>query len=246
MSNPSDENKSQVTVSFNVQYLKKGSHIVFLPVPEAELRLIGLVAAHWGTFEVQLNSLIASILASIGQVIDGWERLGFKKRKEMLADLIKEQLADLPETERRYRKLLGDAADLYWRRNTVAHGQYRVTFPPAGSEPPSFWAESFYKNRPVRVDINVPTLEKLWHDIAHLTGELQQIVKSHGGTVSGWPQAWPDEQILRVYTETIHPWNPNPDMRPPQPVKPAEEGCNASGPRAPPPQRGNQRDGESS
>ena len=213
----SPENKSAVTASFKIEHLRDGGHIVYLPIPDDVFRLIGAAVAHWGTFEVEMNKLIAALLAAIPKVVPGWERLGFTKRKKLLVDLIKAHLeGTIPEAAKRYRAMLGMAADLYWRRNLVAHGQYRVTFPPAGPNAPTFWAEGVHNGKTVQISIDAPTLEKLWHDIAHLGGELRAIAALHG-SVEGWPWTFPDKEILRVYRESIHPWNPNPDKRPRQP-----------------------------
>ena len=212
----SDENKSAVTAAFNITYLKEGSHIAYLPIPDNLLRLVGLVAAHWGTFEVELNKLIDAIFRALGRDEPGWQRLGFSRRKKLFVDLVKQNLeGTFPVAAANYRKLAGDAADLYWRRNVVVHGFYRVTFPPAGPDSPQFWAEGVHNKKEVRVSIDEPTLQQLWHGIAHLTGGLRATANLHG-TADGWPWTLPDTEILRIYRESIHPWNPNPDKRPPQ------------------------------
>jgi hypothetical protein len=208
-----EENKSTVTASFNIKYLKDGSHIVYLPIPDDLLRLIGLVAAHWGTFEVELNKLIAALLSAISRVEPGWERFGFKRRKTLFAELVKENLAiTFPIAAANYKAIAGNAADLYWRRNLAVHGLYRVTFPGAGPNSPTFWAGGVHNNKSVEIPIDTNTLEKLWHDIAHLGGELRTTANLHG-TASGWPWTLPDKQILQVYLESHHPWNPNPHKR---------------------------------
>ena len=123
-----------------------------------------------------------------------------------------------PEASARYRKLLGAAADLHWRRNLVAHGHYLVTFPPAGTDAPSFWAEGTHKGKPVRLSIDETTLDKLWHDIAHLVGELRATANTHG-TAGGWPEVFSDTDLLRIHRESMHPWNPDPDKRPTNPAQ---------------------------
>jgi hypothetical protein len=204
----SDENKSVVTASFNISYLKEGKDIVFLPIPDGILRLIGLVAAHWGTFEVVLNKLIEASYVAIGGAPDGWQRLGFAKRKKLFVDIVRNDLKNtFPAAASNYIKIAGDAADLHWQRNIVVHGLYRVTFPPAGSESPTFWAEGTHNGNEVKIPIDVPTLEKLWHGIAHLTGGLMSTVRLHG-SVEGWPQTFSDTELLRTHQEAIHPPDP--------------------------------------
>jgi hypothetical protein len=209
-------NKSSVDGSFKISYLKEGDHIAILPIPNDLLRLIGLVVAHWGLFETLLDTLIDGFITAIKKDIPGWRRLGFTKRKELFKTLVDEWFESRPAIAASYRQIIGDAASLFWQRNIVSHGQYRVTFPPAGSEPPVFWAEGVHNGKPVNLSIDEPTLEQLWHGIAHLTGALKHTVTLHG-SLGEWPWTWPDTELLRVYRETIHPWNPNPDKRPPQP-----------------------------
>jgi hypothetical protein len=227
-------NQSKVLTSFNVEHLKDGLHIATLPIPDSELKMIGLVAAHWGTFEVQMDKLIAAFLTALGRTDTDWKTQGFSRRKTLLVELVRDNLeSTFPSASASYRKTMGDAASLYWRRNLVVHGQYRVKFPPAGSESPTFWAEGIYKSRNVRISIDVPTLDKLWHDIAHLTGALMATVRTHG-RADDWPWTLPDTQLLRVYRETSHPWHPKCDMRTPQPQGPEGEGSTPYTPEAHP------------
>jgi len=211
------ENKSRVGGGFNISYLKEGQNVAFLPMPNKILRLIGQVIIYWGLFEVQLDSLIASALTAVKRDEPGWNRQGFAKRKKLFVDLVKSDLEpSFPAAAARYRKIAGDAADLYWRRNIVAHGAYRVTFPPAGDESPYFWAEGVHNGRDVKIDIDEPTLEKLWHDISHLTGGLVATVPLHGSVSGEWPMTFSDTEILRVHRESSPRLNPNPKTRPPQ------------------------------
>jgi|SRR5665213_806424 len=212
------ENKSYAAGGFNISYLKEGENVVLLPMPNNILRLIGQVVIYWGLFEVQLDSLIASALAAVKRDEPGWNRQGFAKRKKLFVDLVKTDLEpNFPAAAAGYRKIAGDAADLYWRRNTVAHGKYRVTFPPAGDESPSFWAEGVHNGRDVKIPIDEPTLEKLWHDISHLTGGLVATVRLHGSVAGDWPLTFSDTEILRIHRESSRPSKSSPNTRLPRP-----------------------------
>ena len=214
----SNENKSFVVSSFNINYLKEGGHVILQPIPGDLLYHIGFVAVHWGTFEIELNNFIRVMLRAMGREVAGWDRLSFVKRKKLFVDLIKETFAeDFPEVAKSYQSIAGSAADLHWRRNLVVHGQYRVTFPPAGADKPNFWAEGKHNGREVCISIDQATLEKLWHDIAHLGGALRATAATHGATTEGWPYSLPNTEILRIHRESIHPGNPNPDKQLPPP-----------------------------
>jgi hypothetical protein len=211
-----NENKSEVSSSFKIEYLYEGGTVVLLSIPDNLLVLIGQVAAQWGAFEVQLDKLMAAIFVSIGTSPEGWERQGFAKRKKLFVHTVRDHLGKTyPLAADNYRKIAGDSADLYWRRNVVVHGNYRINFTPPGSERPIFWAEGVHNGLNVKVDLNEPTLEKLWHGIAHLTGGLIATANLHGSvTASGWPQTFSDTEMLRIYRETSHPWNPIRDKHP--------------------------------
>jgi len=88
----SDENKSSATASFNVLHLREGERIVCLPIPDNVFQLIGKVGAYWGTFEVEMDKLIAAILAAIPRAEQGWDRWSFTKRKQLLVALAKDPL----------------------------------------------------------------------------------------------------------------------------------------------------------
>lgn len=204
-----EENKSALTQTFKREFLKEGLSITMLPIPDDLLRLIGLVVAYWGNFEVRFDKAIEAALkvASAGKQVNDWQRLGFKKRKELFKKLIHEYDQGYPTAVAALEKVCRDAAELHWQRNTVAHGSFHFHFPPAGPESPTIEARGIHNNKAVVISIDEETLGKLWHDIAHLIGALVDAFKLVG-TVEGELPTLPDIELLRLFRATSRPTPP--------------------------------------
>ena len=175
--------------------------MTILPLDDNLARLIGLVVAHWGDFECKLNKLIALLLTATDRDEPNWDRRGFEKRKKLLKELLGQIRFETNDDvgQARLATMLGEAADLQWRRNTVAHGVYRLTVGPMSSA--AAWrAESFHNGKPVTVSLDPDTLEKLWHDIAHLSGGLEATVNLVGASEGGLPSL-PDTHWLDLFRE---------------------------------------------
>lgn len=98
------------------------------PIPDVLCSWIGKLAVTWSLIELQLDQLIGALLkASQTSGQDGWERLNFKKRKKLCRDLSKTFFAGAPSVISTLSSILGDAADLHWRRNLILHGPLSVT-----------------------------------------------------------------------------------------------------------------------
>lgn len=204
----------QASANFKIPYLKEGLHSAFLPVADELFDLIGRVAAHWGAFEHHFDVVIAAVLVVDGREVPGWKRMSFKKRKELLLDLVSYPGAPVAEVEA-FRKVCATAASLHWRRNVIVHGRYAMTVLPYSSSA-IFRAEGEVKGRAVTIPLNHTTLEKLWHDIAHLSAALRQAAEMIGEIGGFWPTL-PDTELLRAARQTSqtspptqHMWQPPP------------------------------------
>ena len=117
-----------------------------------------------------------------------------------------------PKLWAEFEAVANRALELHWQRNVIVHGSYGAVIAPY-SDHATFYAEGFRRKEPVRIELNHDVLEQLWHDISHLGGALFDAF-SQIGTIEGvWPTLL-DTDILRVYRESHHPWNPNPDRIP--------------------------------
>jgi hypothetical protein len=190
------------------------SAAVFLPA--AFHAPIGLVIATWGQFEETFDAALCALIS--GESQDGghrntgeWQNTKFKRRQELFKSICAEWLASWrPNEATSLNDLLGRAADLHWRRNMIAHGRFVYSILPHSSTASNFRAISVRKNREMPIDEE--KLKKLHHDIAHLTGELAVTFKRIG-TFEGPVPVFADDDFLRIYRETIHPWNADPNKR---------------------------------
>jgi hypothetical protein len=206
--------------AFDVRFLEKGKHSVILFLPQEYHASIGLVVAYWGNLETVFNKCLDAILvaeAAAGGSRDttGWRRLNFKRRRRLLKGVCEEWVAPRrPEAAKELGEISDRAGDLMSKRNMIAHGMYSYTIPPGSSLATNCRAIDSETGEEMPFDADI--LKKLYHDISHLTAELQ-ITFQKFGTIQGAAHTFPDTELLRVYRETIHPWNPNPRKRPPPP-----------------------------
>lgn len=90
------------------------------------------------------------------------------------------------------RDLCGNAYRLHKRRNLVIHGYYEITTN-SGTSEASFTLKS-HKKHGESLPLDVPTMEELWHEIAHLNGDLMRLP---GFRVrNGVELTWPDSLLL--------------------------------------------------
>lgn len=88
------------------------------------------------------------------------------------------------------------------------HGAYAVTIEPNSHEG-TFRTESYHKGKLVTIALDEQTLEKLWHDIAHLNGALKQAA-GLGMQIDGFFPTLPDKHFLKLFADwdRLNPSNP--------------------------------------
>jgi hypothetical protein len=192
----------QATATFKNKYLRAGKHIAVLPMDDTLAAHIGRVTAYWCFYETGFNLLIGQMLAGAEREEPNWQRRNFKKRTELTRELLGQVTFPNGDDEgkRRIRACLDTAADLQWRRNAIVHGSYRTKIA-AQSSAVIFYADATHNGSPVTVTLDPETLEKLFHDIAHLMGEFIQIAKLLG-TAEELARAYPDKLLLDLSRET--------------------------------------------
>ncbi|AEJ01167.1 hypothetical protein Nit79A3_1332 [Nitrosomonas sp. Is79A3] len=213
----SPKNAVPASISFDVKYMQKGKHSVILILPEAYHAPIGLIVAYWGNFEVIFDSCLEGLI--IGEIDDGkvretkgWKHKGFKKRRELFKDICDEWLASWdPAAAAKLTSIIDSASHLHSRRNLIDHGTYGYTIPAQSSIAKGCYAYSNATEEKMPFDEHI--LKKIYHDISHTTANLVRTFSSFG-KVEGQFHTLPDSEILRIYRETTHPWNPNPAKRP--------------------------------
>ena len=182
---------ANVTAKLDVRHLKAGEYTLLIPVPDEIATEIGRVAIGWGGFEQRMDALIDMIFRCTGnEPIPNWRRLSFRKRKEIFRGLVTAYTDKVfPDETEIIRKIADRSADLHWRRNIVAHG-YIAIYPKPDRDVPGqrdtgFVALGKHKGKDIRMPLEVESLQKLWHDIAHLGGALMASVARMGGGTHG-------------------------------------------------------------
>ena len=186
----SDTDNNSVSADFkfvlNQDYLRDGEHTLVIPVPDEISILVGKIAVGWGGFEIRMDKTIEAILIRLGQKgPQSWQRMNFKRRRKLFKDTLANYTKQLfPNETETFRTIADTAGDLHWRRNTVVHGyvNVRVTATSGASGEIAFFATGIHNNKQVDIPLDGPTLEKLYHDIAHLGGNLMAAINRMGGT----------------------------------------------------------------
>lgn len=95
------------------------------PIQYELYQILGLITMSWGGIEIRHDELIRSILKERPELhVDGWERLNFRKRREQCRKMIKEFFGGTaPSISEYLLKTLDLAAELYWKRNLLVHGE---------------------------------------------------------------------------------------------------------------------------
>jgi|SRR5579859_452977 len=185
--NKSDGGPVNISAKMDVRFLRAGEHTLLVPVPDDIALLLARVIISWGAFELRMDAVIGAFLTSLRKPEPPrWRFLSFDQRKRLFKDLaIEYTTAVAPHETDTFRKIADVSGDLQWRRNTVAHGYIKGRSLKNPASPTGFdaifYAVNHYKGREVQIDLDEATLTKLWHDIAHLGGNLMAGISRLGG-----------------------------------------------------------------
>lgn len=188
-----------LTVEFSLEhaYLKEGCHTLVIPIEPKLLELIGYIAVQWGHFEVVMNALINAFHVRMQRnPPERWQRLGFKRRKELFLNIMDHYFTAVGWQEEiaPFKAICGRAADLHWRRNVIVHGFYRVM---RETGPACYTAWGNHNGREVSIPITDSTLRQLFHDLAHLNGAVAARLSARGASLDDLSVAFDDTQILQ-------------------------------------------------
>jgi len=191
-----------VMMTFNLDHLEVGKSLLVLPIPTEIVALIGRVAVQWGGFEARMDQIIATTLAGCGREDVNWRFKSFRARKELFRELMVEYTSTYcPQETSTLLNVAANAAELHWRRNTVLHGTIGITSEPDSSSETgyraAFTAHSRHQNRSTHIPLDQVTLDKLWHDIAHLGGALMSSYLRMGGGIDGVELVVEDKEFLQ-------------------------------------------------
>jgi hypothetical protein len=184
--------------------LIKGKHTFMMALDDEIMVMLGKIVVYWGAFEVRMDSLIETISDRMRRPSPpGWRRMSFKKRKELFRDTMREYTKSMfPILTKVFDDICATSADLHWRRNLVAHGYYELipngVLDEDGSQGIKFVANGEVNGRKTSINVDLPTLDKLWHDISHLNADLLVAITQMGGKVSSIDLVIPDIDVLQA------------------------------------------------
>lgn len=154
-------------------------NVIYPMIPLGFYPLIGYVAGLWGNFELRMDELLASFVAADASEDDArWQTRPFKQRKALLRKKCAKHFDGAIVTE--INELLDTAAGIHWQRNLIIHGHYRV----ANLLTVGVYADGVHNGRMVSLPVTQRSLEKLYHDIAVLSGRLVRCVDPDAGVHS--------------------------------------------------------------
>lgn len=199
-----------------------------VPIPDDYCGWIGKVTVTWSILESRIDDLITALLADTAITPpERWERTNFKKRKTLCKDLAVSAFNAEPGILSEIRWILGEAADLHWRRNFIVHGhlQSKLHFRPpvvSGSylgKPRidlELTATSRHNGKQVSLTWTTRGMEDLFYAVGHVHGRLVQLTS---------PDDLPpllssgEKSRLRAFLLDSHPNLPKPPTPegPPQP-----------------------------
>lgn len=183
--------------AFRHEHLAKGRHTFLLPLdPEVE-SLIGKVVVYWGALELRMDTLTEGVAEAMGErpLPPSWRRQPFKTRKKVFkSKLVTYAKLLFPAWVGPLAQLCDSAGDLHWRRNIVAHGYYELEPLQGGTH--RFKASGEVKGERREMTIDAATLNKLWHDISHLLGDLMLFINHTGAKTTSLDLVIPDHDLL--------------------------------------------------
>lgn len=184
-------------------HLRLGAHTFLIPFDDEVSKIVGQVIAYWGAFELRMDVTTKTVMNAMNHTPPtGWERLSFKKRRVLFRDTMRAYTMELfPHLALELDTIALNASDLHWQRNLVAHGLYVITPDTnANKDSPSnvkIVATSVVRGKTREMPLEIKTLQKLWHDISHLTGHLLYVIGQMGGKISSLDIVIPDTDLLQ-------------------------------------------------
>ncbi|HKT14660.1 MAG TPA: hypothetical protein VJR87_04560 [Allosphingosinicella sp.] len=200
----SDEPKA-VTArgELDARYLKNGLVTLIIPMRPKLAELIGFIVAQWGGFEVRMDAFIDGFHKAMRKdPPENWKRLPFRKRKELFKATYREYLPEVGWGDEiaPLDNICATAADLHWRRNVIVHGFYRYHLPATYKGPEDdvhMTAYGVHNKRDVEIELSEETLAKIFHDIAHLNGDLMSRMARRGASIDNPEMLVEDKWFLQ-------------------------------------------------
>jgi hypothetical protein len=233
---PDDDTVSvPITHQFDATHLKAGEFSLVIPLPDELAILIGRIAIGWGGFEQRMDAVIDHMHICLAKTPpDNWRRLAFRRRKTLFKEITKAYTQLMFPNETVVLKEIADrSGDVHWRRNTVVHGYITIDGKLTKETGDTVYvATGTHKGNDVKIPLDIKTLSKLQHDIAHLGGKLMASIFRMGGNVAfGVPElVVADIDLLQTPQSGSFQFLPTPNT--PQPLSLSLAGSSQGSPAA--------------
>jgi hypothetical protein len=195
---------------------------VLASTPERISLQCGKIALSWSDQEQMFDQFLAALLNATGGVGNvSWQRLNFKKRKELFRKRMKDVFRNDADVLSYLSTLLGDMADLHWRRNAIVHGKVRTHVTVNGVAPDlqvtvTMVIDTRHNGKDIHLELSDQDLEKLYCRSAHIAGRMKAVSEPLGfGSGPNLPFA--DRSALQAFLQTNHPSFANHSTQPPPP-----------------------------
>ena len=171
-----------------MSYDKARAKEPFKPVaiPDLFCAWIGKLTITWSDFEINFDEFLR-LLVKAQNHPKKWEKLNFKKRKNLFRDLTAREFGRIPEIATYIRQLLNMSGDLHWKRNFIVHGKMHAMTHTKFLEdatPPKIHVEhvlkmdGYHNGRPTTLSYKEGGVEDLFYQIGHLNGLLLSLLSA--------------------------------------------------------------------
>lgn len=164
------ENPTLSLIPIRKKWLRRPGAFYMAPVPHEFYQLIGAVIIFWSFLEPTLDNILEALLAETNQKKTGWRFLSFRQRTKLLREAIASAFGRKTKIKDALDCALSAAVKMQGQRNLLVHGQYIFVFPKKG--PGRLEVTGKLNRRIVRREFTADDLEKLYHEIGMLIGDL--------------------------------------------------------------------------
>jgi len=137
---------------------------------------VGFIAVSWSEFEQLFDKFLAAMIAVNGSNLSHWERLNFRKRRELFRNEMKTALTAMPEVSKFLNDFTHDAARFHWKRNLLLHGRLTTSMK---NKTYVLHASGRHNGRFVEFGVSLDDIDNLRHEVAQLSGRMDAILTPH-------------------------------------------------------------------
>lgn len=148
-----------------------------LPIPDRFCAPVGRIVATWGQFESSFDAFHDAVVKA-SQADPHSKPPSFRRRRQHLLKLARDYFGRSSGLFQHLKKIVAIAASLHKPRNLIAHGHYHlfISVKKAADElTPSVTIRMAAEGKGVRLEFDYEQLERLYYDVANLSGLMNQM-----------------------------------------------------------------------